>query len=236
MNLINAAATFVGEAQTETGVRCMEMKIPVQGAKAVEVPVFLIPTRSSGETFVPEAYEKGCTILFTGRLYPCKSDNRMYVAPTQPLQTVPNNTVLNQVSLAGGVGFIAEERREDLFNCGLLCQAPPQKLIGHTWDDSLPFRLEAWGDDAARMRKFLYKGRQIALTASLRFETWNSKDGPRAAYKIRVRSGMYSFFGKNKANANPIPVQQQDPAKSDTEPALATVIPKPVEKGDEIPF
>ena len=178
MNLINAAATFVGEAQTETGVRCMEMKIPVQGSKAVEVPVFLIPTRSSGETFVPEAYEKGCTILFTGRLYPCKSDNRMYVAPTQPLQTVPNNTVLNQVSLAGGVGFIAEERREDLFNCGLLCQAPPQKLIGHTWDDSLPFRLEAWGDDAARMRKFLYKGRQIALTASLRFETWNSKDGP----------------------------------------------------------
>ena len=86
MNLINAAATFVGEAQTETGVRCMEMKIPVQGSKAVEVPVFLIPTRSSGETFVPEAYEKGCTILFTGRLYPCKSDNRMYVAPTQPLQ------------------------------------------------------------------------------------------------------------------------------------------------------
>ena len=86
------------------------------------------------------------------------------------------------------------------------------------------------------MRKFLYKGRLIALTASLRFETWNSKDGPRAAYKIRVRSGMYSFFGKNKANANPIPVQQQDPAKSDAEPALATVIPKPIEKGDEIPF
>ena len=36
MNLINAAATFVGEAQTETGVRCMEMKIPVQGSKAVK--------------------------------------------------------------------------------------------------------------------------------------------------------------------------------------------------------
>jgi hypothetical protein len=47
---------------------------------------------------------------------------------------------------------------------------------------------------------------------------------------------MYSFFGKNKANANPIPVQQQDPARPDTEPALATVIPKPIEKGDEIPF
>ena len=73
MNLINAAATFVGEAQTETGVRCMEMKIPAQGTKAVDVPVFLIPTRSSGETFVPEAYEKGCTILFTGRRIPAKA-------------------------------------------------------------------------------------------------------------------------------------------------------------------
>ena len=33
MNLINAAATFVGEAQTETGVRCMEMKIPVKAPR-----------------------------------------------------------------------------------------------------------------------------------------------------------------------------------------------------------
>jgi len=236
MNLISATATFVGETQTETRVRCMEVKIPAQGSKALEVPVFLIPTRSSGETFVPEAYERGAMILFTGRLYPCKTDNRMYVAPTQPLQTVAANTVLNQVSLAGGVGFIAEERREDLFNCGLLCQAPPQKLIGHTWDDSLPFKLEAWGDDAGRMRKFLYKGRQIALTASLRYETWQGKDGPRAAYKVRVRAGHYSFFGKNKANAEPIQTQQVDKKAPAMAPAMATVIPKPVDEGDDVPF
>ena len=86
---------------------------PCTRIQGCQVPVFLIPTRSSGETFVPEAYEKGCTILFTGRLY-LQERQQMYVAPTQPLQTVPNNTVLNQVSLAGGVGFIAEERRRSL--------------------------------------------------------------------------------------------------------------------------
>ena len=152
---------------------------PVQGSKAVEVPVFLILPGPQVRLSCPKPMKKAAQSFSQVVSLPCKSDNRMYVAPTQPLQTVPNNTVLNQVSLAGGVGHRAEERREDLFNCGLLCRHTPQKLIGHTWDDSLPFRLEAWGDDAARMRKFLYKGRQIALTASLpRFETWNSKDGP----------------------------------------------------------
>ena len=38
----------------------------------------------------------------------------------------------------------------------MMVQAPPQKSIGHTWQDSLGFKVESWGDDAERMKKFLF--------------------------------------------------------------------------------
>ena len=156
MNLITATAKFIGSAQTESGVRCMHLEIQNQGAKALPVPVYLIPTRAAGDTFVIDAYEAGSNLIFTGRMYPSKSDYKMYIAPTTPLQTVPANLLVNQVQAAGGVGFIADQRREDLFGCGMLCQAPPQKLMNFTWDDSVPLRLDAWGDDATRFRKYIY--------------------------------------------------------------------------------
>ena len=46
----------------------------------------------------------------------------MYVVPTQPLIGVNNSVKLNQLTLAGGVGFIGEQKREDAFNFGLMCQ------------------------------------------------------------------------------------------------------------------
>jgi single-stranded DNA-binding protein len=123
----------------------------------------------------------------------------MYVVPTQPIQAVPTGTAINQVYLAGGVGFIGEQYREDAFNFGLMCQAPPQKTLGHTWQDSLGFRIESWRDDAERMKKFLFVGRQVAMGGTLKFECWTGKDNvTRHNYKIRVRASQYSFFGKNK--------------------------------------
>ena len=86
MNLINAAATFVGEAQTETGVRCMEMKIPVQGSKAVEVPVFLIPPGPQVRLSCPKPMKKAARSSFTGRLYPQKRQQNVCCADT----TAPN--------------------------------------------------------------------------------------------------------------------------------------------------
>ena len=196
MNLLLASAKFIGSAQTESGVRCMHVEIQNQGSKALPVPVYLIPTRAAGDTFVIDAYEPGTHLLFTGRMYPSKSDYKMYIAPTTPFQTVPANTLVNQVTAAGGVGFIAEQRREDLFGCGMLCQAPAQKLLNFTWDDSVPLRLDAWGDDATRFRKFIYKGRQIAIGGRLKYESWPGKDGEtRTAYKVQVRGGQYTFFG-----------------------------------------
>ena len=43
MNLLLASAKFIGPAQTESGVRCMHVEIQNQGAKALPVPVYLIP-------------------------------------------------------------------------------------------------------------------------------------------------------------------------------------------------
>jgi hypothetical protein len=231
MNLITATATFIGPAQTESGVRCMHLEIQNQGTKALPVPVYLIPTRAAGDTFVIDAYEHGTTLLFTGRLYPSKSDHKMYIAPTTPLQTCSANILLNQVQVAGGVGFIAEQRREDLFSCGMLCKAPAQKLVNFTWDDSVPLRLDAWGDDAVRFRKFIFKGRQMALGGCLKYESWLSKDGEtRTAYKVQIRGGIYTFFGKNTPEKAAAKVEP--PVRS----AQETVLPQPVPKGDEIPF
>ena len=231
MNLITATAKFIGSAQTESGVRCMHVEIQNQGAKALPVPVYLIPTRAAGDTFVIDAYEAGSNLIFTGRMYPSKSDYKMYIAPTTPLQTVPANLLVNQVQAAGGVGFIAEQRREDLFGCGMLCQAPPQKLMNFTWDDSVPLRLDAWGDDATRFRKYIYKGRQIAIGGRLKYESWPGKDGQtRTAYKVQVRGGQYTFFGKNS------PDKAEPKVEAPVRSAQETVIPQPVPKGDEIPF
>ena len=108
---------------------------------------------------------------------------------------------LNQVNLGGSVGYIGEQRREDAFNFGIMVQAPPQKSIGHTWQDSLGFKVESWGDDAERMKKFLFVGRAISLGGTLKFESWVDRDGnQRKNYKVRVRSMQYSFFGKNQKN------------------------------------
>ena len=74
MNLLLASAKFIGSAQTESGVRCMHVEIQNQGAEALPVPVYLIPTRAAGDTFVIDAYEPGTHLLFTGRMYPSKSD------------------------------------------------------------------------------------------------------------------------------------------------------------------
>ena len=123
----------------------------------------------------------------------------MYIVPTQPLIGVNKSIKLNQLALAGGVGYIAKQNRPDAFNFMVLCQAPPQKGIGHTWQDSLAFTCESWSNDADRMKKFLFVGRQLSLGGVLKFEAWKDKDGNlQSRYKIKIRSQQYSFFGKNK--------------------------------------
>ena len=197
MNLIMCCAVYKGDTVTERGLRTMSFEIPGAGKKPLSIPIKLLPSFAAGETTAPNAFEEGTNVLINGRLYPM--EGIMYIVPTQPLIGVNKSIKLNQLALAGGVGFIGKQKREDAFNFGLMCQAPPQKGIGHTWQDSLGFLVESWGNDADRMKKFLFVGRQLSLGGVLKFEAWKDKEGNlQSRYKVKIRSQQYSFFGKNK--------------------------------------
>ena len=197
MNLIMCCAVYKGDTVTERGLRTMSFEIPGAGKKPLSIPIKLLPSFAAGETTAPNAFEEGTNVLINGRLYPM--EGIMYIVPTQPLIGINKSIKLNQLALAGGVGFIGKQKREDAFNFGLMCQAPPQKGIGHTWQDSLGFLVESWGNDAERMKKFLFVGRQLSLGGVLKFEAWKDKEGKlRSSYKVKIRSQQYSFFGKNQ--------------------------------------
>ena len=198
MNLIMCCAVYKGDTVTDRGLRTMSFEIPGAGKKPLSIPIKLLPSFAAGETTAPNAFEEGTNVLINGRLYPTNEGN-MYIVPTQALIGVNKSIKLNQLALAGGVGYIGKQNRPDALNFMVLCQAPPQKGIGHTWQDSLAFNVESWGDNAQRMKKFLFVGRQLSLGGILRFEAWKDKDGIlRSSYKVKVRSQQYSFFGKNQ--------------------------------------
>ena len=199
MNNITICAKYKGDATTERGFRTMLFEIPPTGGKKpVPVPISLVPSFAAQDTCAAGRYAEGTHIIINGRLYP-HDDGKMYVVPTQPLESLKIPINLNQVNIAGAVGYIREQTREDAFNFGMVVNAPPQKTIGHTWQDSLGFRIESWGNDAERMKKFLFVGRQISIGGVLRFEAWKDRDGNlRSTYKVKIRSQQYSFFGKNQ--------------------------------------
>ena len=202
MNNITICAKYKGDSTTERGFRTMLFEIPPTGGKKpTPVPITLIPGFAAQDSCAAGRYAEGTHIIINGRVYPHPEDGKLYVVPTQPLESLKMPINLNQVNLGGSVGYIGEQRREDAFNFGIMVQAPPQKSIGHTWQDSLGFKVESWGDDAERMKKFLFVGRAISLGGTLKFESWVDRDGnQRKNYKVRVRSMQYSFFGKNQKN------------------------------------
>ena len=227
MNLIMCCAVYKGDTVTERGLRTMSFEIPGAGKKPLSIPIKLLPSFAAGETTAPNAFEKGTNVLINGRLYPM--EGIMYIVPTQQLIGVNKYIKLNQLALAGGVGFIGKQKRADAFNFGLMCQAPQQKGIGHTWQDSLGFLVESWGNDAERMKKFLFVGRQLSLGGVLKFEAWNDKEGNlRSNYKVKVRSQQYSFFGKNQKDEeviNKIDKEIKDLVSDNQDPVA-----------DEVPF
>jgi len=196
MNSFIATGTYAGERFTDSGLRFMHLNLPKIGKKGDEVPLLVVPNRAAGETF--DVFQPGAKLLVGGRLYPNRKDYKMYVIPNMPIQ-LAGDVNINRVNLAGGVGFIADTSIEDLFSFTLMCSAPNQQIIGHNWQDSLSFKMEAWGEDAARLRQMCSVGRQISVEGVLRYQTWSTEDGSvRGAYQVRVRSSLYAAFGKNK--------------------------------------
>jgi hypothetical protein len=197
MNTILCTAHYVGEVFTETGLRFIQVNIPGSGKTNVPAPLFLIPNKAAGDTF--DAFSEGCNLIVSGRLYPNRNDYKMYVVPNQPLQVVTKDVTVNQVNLAGGVGYIGEQKKEDLFTFSLMVKAPSQPLLNHTWQDSMGFRIESWGDDSRRLGNLLYIGRQMAMLGSLRYNAWQTPEGEkRGSYQVRAKASQYSVFGKNQ--------------------------------------
>jgi len=218
MNIINACATYTGY---EKEIKSLRFEIPNRG-KGPAAPIFVLPSFAAQNTSItPGAFEEGSKVLIAGRLYHRlvegkkdpktgkiqkevdPEDGRLYVIPTQELQISHPDCELNQVQLAGAVGWVGDlkpnPRGGGVVNIFLLCQAGKQKLLNHDWNDSVGFKIEAWGDDAKRFDKFVYKGRSIALGGALKFDCWTAKDGSRqGGYKVTVKSSQYSFFGKNQ--------------------------------------
>jgi len=198
MNKIICCAIYKGDSSNERGLRTMSFEIPGTGKKRIPIPISLLPSFAAGETTNRDAFEVGSNIYINGRLYP--QNGIMYVVPTKALFGVDKFQKENEVILAGGCGHLPQKQnRPDVFNFGVMCQGVPQRNIGHTWQDSLPFMCESWSNDADRMKKMLFVGRQLSLAGVLRFEAWRDENGnPRSQYKIKVRSAQYSFFGKNQ--------------------------------------
>jgi len=205
MNNIIASAIYKGDITTPNGLPTMHLEIPSSSKNNPPTPIFLLAGYAAKETSIPGSFPKGSNLLINARLFP-HSDGSMYAVPTLDLQPIPKETFINQVFLAGGVGYISNKfipkLKKQVTDFGLMCKSVPEKKLNIGWKDSLPFKIESWDTDAERLKQFLYEGRQIALGGAIKFETYKDKEGNnQAKYKIRVRSSQYSFFGKNEKDA-----------------------------------
>lgn len=196
MNSFIATGTYVGEQVTDSGLRFSQINVSQTGKTTTEIPILLVRNRSAGDLL--DSIQPGAKVLIEGRLYPNKQDYKMYFVPNKPIQ-IAGNININRLNLSGTCGWVDEIKREDLHVCTMYCTGPSQQILNHNWQDSLTFKLEAWGDDAKRLRLLCPKGRQLSIEGTLRYNTWNKNDGTEGhSYQVRVRSGLYGFFGQNK--------------------------------------
>ena len=212
MNSLVIVGTYTGDQTLDTGLRFMQVVVPRTGQSGLDVPLYVARNRAAGENL--DMLQPGVRLLINGRLYPNLNDGRMYVIPNAPFQLVSDKHLqMNRVTLFGRVGYM-DDSKEDLTVFSLMCSAPGQQILNHLWKDSLPFKLEAWGDDAKRLGRLLQKGRSVCVEGVLRYTTWQGKEGEQKySYQVRVRSGMYGLGSAKKppevVEGVPAPVQQR---------------------------
>ena len=198
MNTLLATVTYTGDKFLDNGLRFMEMTVPQTGKSVGDVPLLVFPNKAAGDTF--DIFQPGVRLLVNGRLYPSRQDYKMYFIPNQQFQLVNDKSlVINKVNLSGIVGYVQEKKMEDLFAFTLICNAPSQQILGYRSEDGLGFRMDGWGDDAKRLAKLVHVGRGLSVEGNLRYNAWQTNDGEqRCSYQVRIRSGLYQAFGKNK--------------------------------------
>jgi hypothetical protein len=242
MNTFLGVAVYSGDKFTDNGLRFMEMQIPKTGKSGNDTPIYVVPNRAAGESF--DVFQPGARILVSGRLYPSRVDYKMYLVPNQQFMLVNDKSLqINKVNISGGVGYIPEKTKDDLFTFTIMCSAPAQMVLGHNWEDSLSFRMESWGEDAIRLEKLLHVGRQVSVEGVLRYNTWVAQDGnTRGIYQVRVRAGLYAAFGKNKKLVEGVQKTNESPTNYSPQPVMLPTMnyAKPVDafpvSEEEVPF
>ena len=134
MNTLRACATYVGEGNTEHGIRYIEVSIPAIG-KGEDIKVRIIPNKAAGD--VLGSCSKGANLLIAGRLYrnrAVQGDYNSYLIPTQRIQVVSSPVPLNDVTIAGAYWLSDNDLKanqmpnQERHNFTLLTSAPTQQF------------------------------------------------------------------------------------------------------------
>ena len=201
MNTFTGIGSYKGDVFTDSGLHFIQIDLPRVGNKGNDVPIFVVPNKVIGDTF--DAFSPGARLLLNGRLYPSRQDYKMYFVPNAPLQVVTTNVTLNKVNIGGSFCYPEFNDKIGLLKYTIKCSAPSVQRLNHTWNDSLSFRMESWGDDAKRIEMLGHIGRQMIIEGILRYSTWQTADGQqRGGYSVRTRAGLYQFFGKKKTEGD----------------------------------
>ena len=196
MNTLRACATYVGEGNTEHGIRYIEVSIPAIG-KGEDIKVRIIPNKAAGD--VLGSCSKGANLLIAGRLYrnrAVQGDYNSYLIPTQRVQVVSSPVPLNDVTIAGAYWLSDNDLKanqmpnQDRHNFTLLTSAPTQQLLSHNYDDTISFSVTSWKYDAERILQTAYRARQMLIEGYLR--SYNGY------VSVTVRNGLVEMFGRKE--------------------------------------
>lgn len=104
------------------------------------------------------------------------------------------------------------------------------KKEGETLEEACFVEVQAWGKQAQLARDYLKKGNKIAITGSLRYQTWLDNEGKtRAKHFIDLERMQFLTSQNAEQNAHVAPAAQH---KGPVEEAEIVY----VEESDEIPF
>ena len=196
MNTLRACATYVGEGNTEHGIRYIEISIPPVG-KGEDIKVRIIPNKAAGD--VLGSCSKGANLLIAGRLYrnrAVQGDYNFYLIPTQRVQVVSSPVPLNDVTIAGAYWLSDNDLKanqmpnQDRHNFTLLTSAPTQQLLSHNYDDTISFSVTSWKYDAERILQTAHVTRQMLVEGYLR--SYNGY------VSVTVRNGLVEMFGRKE--------------------------------------
>ena len=196
MNTLRACATYVGEGNTEHGIRYIEISIPPVG-KGEDIKVRIIPNKAAGD--VLGSCSKGANLLIAGRLYrnrAVQGDYNSYLIPTQRIQVVSSPVPLNDVTIAGAYWLSDNDLKanqmsnQERHNFTLLTSAPTQQLLSHNYDDTISFSVTSWKYDAERILQTAHVTRQMLVEGYLR--SYNGY------VSVTVRNGLVEMFGRKE--------------------------------------